>query len=216
MVLETLGWIGSALVVASLMLANVWRFRVLNLIGSLIATGYNVALGIWPFVAMNAAIAVVNIYWLVRLRRAQHEQPAYSLLEVGPENPYVTHLLQVRAAELRRAQPSFDPNAFVAGRSIFLTMAGEETIGLVAVRDDGRGVAYVELDVAMPRFRDLNPGAFVYSRGGPVAVRGFYRVVVSGAAGRPPGYFEKLGFERKGVDWVLDVTATPAVELSRT
>ena len=59
-VLEIIGWIGSGLVVCSLMLASVWRFRWINLIGSTLAAGYNAAIGVWPFFAMNAIIAVMK------------------------------------------------------------------------------------------------------------------------------------------------------------
>ena len=52
--LELVGWIGSGLIVFSLMQARVLRFRWINLVGSLVATGYNTWIGIWPFAAMNA------------------------------------------------------------------------------------------------------------------------------------------------------------------
>jgi hypothetical protein len=29
--------------------------------------------GIWPFVAMNAAISAINVYWLLRLNRERHD-----------------------------------------------------------------------------------------------------------------------------------------------
>ena len=67
--LETFGWAGSLLVVVSLMVANTVRFRTLNLLGCIIATAYNWILGIWPYTAMNAAISLINIYWLIRIRR---------------------------------------------------------------------------------------------------------------------------------------------------
>jgi hypothetical protein len=81
--LEIIGWIGSALVVVSLMQARVLRFRVLNLVGSLIATGYNAWVGIWPFAVMNGVIAVIDIYWLWRLLRERHDEQAYEVVEVG-------------------------------------------------------------------------------------------------------------------------------------
>jgi len=67
--LEIVGWIGSGLVVISLVVANQRTFRSLNLTGSLIATAYNMILGVWPAVGMNATIALIDLYWLLRLRR---------------------------------------------------------------------------------------------------------------------------------------------------
>ena len=47
------------------------------LAGALLATGYNAVLGIWPFVVMNGAIAVIDVAWLVRLQRGRHDPAAY-------------------------------------------------------------------------------------------------------------------------------------------
>ena len=60
--LEVIGWVGSILVVLSLMQARVLRFRWMNLIGAVIATGYNAWVGVWPFAAMNAAISIIDVY----------------------------------------------------------------------------------------------------------------------------------------------------------
>lgn len=55
---EIFGWAGSVLVVLSLMLPGLRKFRFLNLIGSSIATIYNVFFEIWPYAAMNGAIVL--------------------------------------------------------------------------------------------------------------------------------------------------------------
>ncbi|MFP7696353.1 hypothetical protein [Trueperella sp. LYQ143] len=76
-ILEIFGWTGSLMVICSLILASQVKFRWYNLIGSLIATIYNAILAVWPFMAMNAAIVLIDAYWLWRLDReakthAQH------------------------------------------------------------------------------------------------------------------------------------------------
>ncbi|MFZ1383072.1 MAG: hypothetical protein WAS54_09855 [Scrofimicrobium sp.] len=73
---EAFGWLGSILVVISLALPNTLAFRTTNLVGSGIATTYNLALEIWPYFAMNAAICIVNVYWLVRILRTRRETAA--------------------------------------------------------------------------------------------------------------------------------------------
>ena len=88
-------------------------------------------------------------------------------------------------------------------RSAFLVQRGDETVGVVLVRDAGGGVAQVELDYVTPRFRDFTPGEFVYRRSGLFRDRGFRRVL------SPPGmvapYYEGLGFHRDGDAWALDL-----------
>ncbi|AWE41717.1 MULTISPECIES: YgjV family protein [unclassified Actinobaculum] len=75
-VLEIIGWIGSGLVVISLVVANQYTFRWMNFSGSFIATTYNAILGVWPAVGMNAAIVLIDVYWLLRLRRQEAEKQA--------------------------------------------------------------------------------------------------------------------------------------------
>ncbi|WP_036963449.1 hypothetical protein [Promicromonospora kroppenstedtii] len=206
--LEIAGWVGSALVVLSLTQARVFRFRWLNLTGSLIATTYNAILGIWPFFAMNAAISLINIYWLRRLTRERHDAAVYEVVEVAPDDAYLLHVLRTHAADIAGFAPGFvaqpEPGE---QRSAFLVQRGDETVGVVEVRDAGNGAGVVELDWVSKRFRDLTPGEFVYRRSGIFAAKGFDRVVVPHAAQGEQAYLRGVGFRPEGDTWVREVTA---------
>lgn len=62
-------WLGPILVVISLAVPNVMWFRVLNLTGSSIAAITSAIDSNWPMVFMNGTIALINIYWIIRLTR---------------------------------------------------------------------------------------------------------------------------------------------------
>jgi hypothetical protein len=202
--LEVVGWVGSVLVVASLTLAGVWRFRVLNLVGALIATGYNAVLGIWPFAAMNGAIAVIDVYWLLRLHRERHDAGTYEVVEVAADDDYLAHTLRTHAADIARFYPVFRPEPHL-GRQAFLVLRGDETVGVVVVRDDGDGVAQIELDYVTPRFRDFTPGEFVYRRSGVFARHGFRRLRVPRDVVGSQDYYTRVGFTPTPDGWVRDV-----------
>ena len=208
--LEIGGWLGSVLVVLSLTQARVLRFRWLNLVGSLVATTYNAILGIWPFFAMNAAISLINIYWLLRLNRERHDAAVYEVVEVAPDDAYLLHVLRTHAADIATFAPRFvalpEPGEV---RSAFLVQRGDETVGVVEVRDAGDGVGVVELDWVSMRFRDLTPAEFVYRRSGIFAAKGFTRVVVPQVDRSEFGYMRGVGFRPEGAEedgaWVRDV-----------
>lgn len=213
--LEVIGWIGSVLVVVSLMQARVLRFRVLNLVGAAIATGYNVAIGVWPFAAMNGAIAVIDVYWLWRLLRERHDEAAYEVVEVAPDDAYLQRVLDVHAADIARfapspvVRPASATSAAGAGATAaFLVVRGDETVGVVQLRDEGARTARVLLDYVTPRFRDFTPGEFVYRRSGVFRERGFDRLVVEPLATNRD-YFRRVGFA-PGADgtWTRAVAAT--------
>lgn len=73
--LEAVGWAGSALLVFSLLQRDMKRLRVLNLIACVVLIGYNGWIGVWPMFAMNAALALINTYYLVVMRREARVQP---------------------------------------------------------------------------------------------------------------------------------------------
>lgn len=85
---EIIGWTGSVLVVVSLMIPSVRRFRILNLTGSLIATIYNIYFGIWPYAAMNGVIVGIDAYWLIRLSQRKTTPPrGYAVVNAQASDP---------------------------------------------------------------------------------------------------------------------------------
>ena len=205
--LEVIGWLGSALVIVSLAQARVLRFRVLNLAGAVLAVIYNVALTIWPFAAMNAVIAVIDLYWLQRLLAERHDPSAYSVVEVGADDAYLGHVLDVHLADIRTFQPSYAVPSGDALRWAFLVQREAETVGAVVVRDSGDGSAVVELDYVTPRFRDFTPGAFVYDHSGVFAAHGLQRLVADPELATQATYLRRVGFHEVDGRMVRDVAA---------
>ena len=198
--LDLLGWGGSALLVFSLLQARVLRFRTLNLLACLILIGFNAAIGVWPMVGMNLVLSVINVWFIVRLLGQRHDEAAFEVLEVAPDDEYLRHVLRVHGADILRFQPDlvWDP-ADERGRA-FMVLRGDETVGVVLLRAEG-DVARVQLDYVTPRFRDFSPGEFVWRRSGMLADHGYRRVVTSPTMVAP--YYDKLGFQPDGTSWVL-------------
>lgn len=210
--LEIIGWVGSGLVVVSLMQARVLRFRVLNLVGSLIATVYNAVIDVWPFAAMNGIIAVIDLYWLWRLLRERHSEAAYQVVQVDAEEQYLRHVVAVHAEDIARYYPSFgadvpEPGDAPDRRWAFLVLRGDETVGVVVVRDAGGGAGEVELDYVTPRFRDFAPGEFVYRRSGALAATGLRALVVAPDARDSADYLARVGFAQVDGRWRREVVA---------
>jgi hypothetical protein len=201
--LDVLGWAGSALLIYSLMQARVLRFRLLNLVASVLLLIFNAFLGIWPMVAMNLALAGINVWFIRKLALERHSEVAFEVLEVGPQDEYLRHTLRVHADDIEKFQPGFVWDGAAPGRTAYLVERGDETVGVVLVRDAGDRVAQVELDYVTPRFRDFSPGEFVFRRSGLFRDHGFRRVVTPSGMVAP--YYGRLGMRREGDSYVLDV-----------
>jgi hypothetical protein len=199
--LDVLGWGGSALLVYSLLQASVLRLRVLNAIACVILIVFNAVLEVWPMVGMNTVLVVINLWFIVQLLRARHDESAFEVLEVAPTDEYLRHVLRVHGADILKFNPTFvhDPSST---HDAFLVQKGDETVGVVLLRETG-DVAEVLLDYVTQRYRDFSPGEFVWRRSGLLSSHGIRRVVT------PPGmvgaYYDRLGFRREGESYVLDV-----------
>lgn len=190
--LDIIGWLGSALLIYSVMQTRVLRFRVLNLAASMILAGFNGVLHIWPMVAMNVVLCAINVWHIRALVLTRHDQTAYEVLEVGPQEDYLSHVLRVHAADILRYQPDLLWDGAAEGAAAFLVTRGDETVGVVLVRDGGEGTAQVVLDYVTPRFRDFSPGEFVWRRSNLLRDRGFSRVLSPPRMVDP--YYARLGF----------------------
>ena len=200
--LDIVGWGGSALLIFSLLQARVLRFRALNLVASLVLLVFNALLEVWPMVGMNAVLAGINVWFLVRLLRDRHDETAFEVIEVGRDDAYLQHLLHVHGDDIRRYQPGWTPTQAAERDHAFVVLRGDETVGVVLI-DADHDVARVRLDYVTPRFRDFTPGEFVWRDSGVLTAMGFRHVMTP--AGMIGAYYDRIGFRRNGTEYVLDL-----------
>jgi hypothetical protein len=70
--LEIFGYMGTALVIISMMMTSVLKLRIFNMCGGLITLIYSVCYQAWPVVLMNACIISINLYKIIMHLR-QHK-----------------------------------------------------------------------------------------------------------------------------------------------
>lgn len=67
--LEIFGYIGTALVLLSMMMTSLEKLRWFNLAGSVVSMIYCVICNAWPMAVMNFGLAIINVIQLIRLKR---------------------------------------------------------------------------------------------------------------------------------------------------
>jgi len=200
--LDALGWVGSALLVWSLLQSRQLRLRALNLVACLVLIAFNAALGVWPQAAMNVVLAGINLFFLYRLVTTRHDQRTYQVVEVRTDDDFLSHLLRVHADDIARFNPGFQWSGGPS-RSAFVVLSGDSVVGVVVIIRAERDVAHVELDYVTKPYRDFTPGEFVYRSSHLFTSRGFRRVLT------PPGqvapYYGRIGFAKAGESYVLEL-----------
>lgn len=196
--LDAIGWIGSAILVLSLVQTRILRLRILNLTGCLIHIGFNLAIGVWPMVGLNVVLAIVNVVQLRKLLKERHAtegQSGYDVVGTDVDAPVLRHLLTRHHDEIVKLH-GVEP-ADIAATEAYLVLRGDETVGAVLLEDEGNGTARLTLDHVVERYRDFTPGEHVFRRSGILAGHGYDRIVTRpGITGRTATYYETVGFTR--------------------
>lgn len=204
LLLETIGWLGSALLIVSLMQTRVMRFRVLNTVASLVLVGYNAAIEVWPMVAMNAVLVLINLTVIARLVRQRHDERAYDAVPIGTDEPFLRHLLDRHAEDIAQFNPHLPADLPAAADHAFLVSVADQVVGVVLSRDGDRpGEQEVLLDYVLPAYRDFTPGEFVFRADGPFAALGTTTVVASEGMRASERYLRAVGFVEEGDRRVL-------------
>lgn len=198
--LEVVGWLGVAVLLLALTQPQVLRLRLVALGGCVLLALYGGLGQVWPVLGLGVALMAVNLWQVVRLKRAQHDAGAFEVLGVDGDDEYLRHVLRVHEGDIRQFNPGFVHDPFSDDIS-YLVLKGDETVGVVLMRDAGQRTAELVLDYVTPRYRDLSPGEFIFGPEGPFRRRGFRRVVIPQDMVEP--YYERLGFRRDGDTFVL-------------
>lgn len=205
--LELVGWIGSAVLIISLLQTRVMRFRVLNAVSCVVLVGYNAAVGVWPMVAMNVVLVGINVVVILRLLRQRHDVRAYQAVPIGTDEPFLHALLRRHVSDIAQFNPDLPADPAGYAEHAFLVSSGDQVVGVVLSRS-GRvpDEQQVVLDYVLPPYRDATPGEFVFRPDGPFAALGTRTVVASPGMASAERYLRSVGFRLVDGRQVLDLT----------
>lgn len=185
--LELFGYLGSFLVLVSMLMTSVVRLRVINLIGSAIFATYAILIHSFPTALLNGCLVGVNIYHLLKLRRSTGR--SYTIQPLGAGEGFSAWFVGKYLEDIQRYFPDFKPE-HVADRDGFAVFYEDQAAGLLlgARQDDSLDVL---LDYSAPGFRDCSVGQFLYEQ---LPAYGVTSLSCQTDSPEHVEYLEKMGF----------------------
>lgn len=158
LIYELIGYLASILVAVSLMMSQIIRLRVLNLLGALTFSVYGFLIGALPVALMNAFIVGINIYYLSGMITMKS---FFKVLKVDSKDEYLRYFLDFYIDDIRNFQPDA-PAQLSAGSFSMFVLRDMIPAGLLTGRITAPGVLTVDIDYVIPKFRDFKIAKFIY------------------------------------------------------
>lgn len=191
--LELFGYLGSMLVIVSMLMTSVFRLRVINTIGSVLFAVYALLIHSYPTMIMNLFLAGINIWHITRLRGTSRH---YDLVQVTPEEGFLQYLLSAYQEDLLHYFPTITPEQSPDCLA-FVTCCENNPAGFFLARQASPSSMQrleVILDYTTPFYRDCSAGTFLYQE---LRKRGVRELTVPSASDPHSLYLEKMGFTRQ-------------------
>lgn len=194
-VYEIIGYAGSALVLASFLMASAVRLRLINSVGCVVSLIYGLLIRAYPTVIMNGALLVINLFFLLRM--SKQKSADYHADRAEPDDAFLHWFLAAHGEDIRRYFPAFRTEE--RGNYIRFSYCGDKAAGLIIgdLADDGE--LRLILDYTTPEYRDFSLGKWLFASLAREGIRTVCLDVPTEGHGK---YLEKMGFAEEGGSFV--------------
>lgn len=192
MIYELIGYLASLMVAISLMMSNIVRLRVLNMVGAGLFALYGVLISSIPVALMNGFIVLINIYYLMQIRNSEEY---FKLLQMSYDSDYLAYFIKYYQDEIEQNQPDFGFDIHRDDLCVF-TLRDTVPAGLLVGTITDDSVLEVKLDYVIPDYRDFKIGRFLFRTCADFfQERGVEEVIAHGGSSEHKNYLERMGFE---------------------
>ncbi len=203
-IFEYIGYIGSVIIAISLMMSSIIKLRWLNLLGASIFSTYGFIIGAMPVAFLNLFITLINVYHLSRI---YSQKDFLKILHIRSENRYLDFFMDFYQQDINKFFPGFyesfknkvlDPHNYLC----FLIIRNANVAGVFIGKKLDDGKLLIEIDFAIPEYRDLKTGNYIYRQN----QRYFENLEIRKFIADPKNknhykYLKKMGFrEEQGKD----------------
>lgn len=190
--LDWFGYAASVVILISLTMSSIIKLRWVNLAGAIMFAAFGYLIGSIPTGTLNAGIAIIDIYYLIRLYREREE---LAIVPTDPSSPYFRHVWQTNVDEISRffgtVQPAPDHLAFFYLRN-------NNTAGLLLGSQEDESTLRIVVDFVTSPYRDFRVGDFLFSRGHiRDAIPTLKQVIARAEHREHENYLRKFGFAKR-------------------
>ena len=191
---QIIGYCGSVLVAASLMMKNILHLRRVNLLGASTFALYGFLVGAYPVLLLNSFITIVDIYYLVDMYR---KKEIFNLMPVlDNKHRFLNKFLEHYNKDIKKFFPGFS-EANLPNFNCFFILRNLMPVGLFIYKEESQTQIKIILDYAIPDYRDFKNAKFIYqAESSFLKDKGYNELLAESSVKVHQKYLLNVGFER--------------------
>lgn len=185
--LEIFGYIGTALVILSMMMTSVTKLRIINISGSIISAIYAFISNTWPIVIMNLCLIIINLFHLIKDFSQKNK---FGHIKLDKYDKNVNYFLTYYKDDIDKFYPNYKLD-FHDTTEIHMIYIGCEIVGiLVGTRISD--VFRIEMDYSIKKYRDIAVDKFLFPK---LYEEGINMLTAKKTSQAHDKYLMKIGFK---------------------
>lgn len=202
---EIIGYVASGVILLSILVSNVRRFRILNGIGAAVYTGYGLFIESYPVAIMNFIILLIDVYYLLRISNKKEFFDINEELQ-GTES-FVKLFLNYHKKDISKFFPTFD-FASIQNPKLILVSRNINPVGLFIYEENAESnEIIIHLDFACPNYRDTKNFFYLFNeKAEDFRARGFKKFVTTVGTRVHKNYLKVVGFQKVDSRFEMEIT----------
>lgn len=192
--LELFGYLGSFLVVISMLMSSVIKLRVINITGSIISGTYALIIGSFPLALMNICLIIINVYNILKLKK---ESRKYEIVKGDTQDSFYKYFVNHYSEDIKNYFCNFEEEK-ASGDTVYYVFCNESPVGLF-VGNKKNDKLDVVLDYTVLFYRDCSVAKFLY-----IAIKkeGFNQLEIEKPSEKHIPFLNKMNYTRQGDRYV--------------
>ena len=157
---EIIGYLGSLLVALSLSMKNIRYLRRINFFGAFFFSIYGLLIGAYPVFVLNGYIAIIDIYFLVKMHNTKEDFKLVPVLD--KQHLYLKEFLEFYSNDIEIYFPNYK-SLNLTDLNCFFVLRNIRPVGLLIIEEKDGSDIEIHLDYAIPDYRDLKSGKYVFN-----------------------------------------------------
>lgn len=155
---EIIGYIGTVLVIGSMMMTSVVKLRLINIAGSAFTMTYAILTATWPVVILNAGLILINLLQLIRFKIHRR---SFKAVRVSAKDESLAYFTELFDDDIKKYFPDFAVSS-TDKTHVYLIYDKAEAVGVFSAEVDGK-TAVISIDYTTAKYRDTSVAKYLFA-----------------------------------------------------